>query len=141
MWRVELPPTAASTTPENITVTGLGSTVTLANVLFGDVWMCGGQSNMAVPLDETFEWFHPSVANDTDYPIHILEFPHITGLNTSTIHVQADSPIPWLNSTYDHLTSFSAVCYYFGKALHKRLAAGGRFFCVRVYMWRVRVCV
>ena len=37
MWRVELPPTPASTVPEDITVTGLGATATLSSVLFGDV--------------------------------------------------------------------------------------------------------
>ena len=87
MWRVELPPTPASTVPENITVEAAGTAVTLANVLFGDVWACGGQSNMAVPLDETFEWFNPDVSNDTDYPINVMAFPHVNGLNHSTIHV------------------------------------------------------
>ena len=111
MWRIELPPTAASSTPENITVTAGGTTLTLGNVLFGDVWMCGGQSNMAVPLDETFEWFHPDVANDTDYPINVMAFPHINGLNDSTIHVANDEPIPWLTSNYSNLTPFSAVWY------------------------------
>ena len=104
MWRVELPPTPASTVPENITVTGLGATATLGSVLFGDVWMCGGQSNMEVPLDETFEWFHPDVSNDTEYPIRVMVFPHVNGLNDSTIHVFDDSPIPWLNATYENLT-------------------------------------
>lgn len=87
MWRVELPPTPASTVPENITVEAAGTTVTLTNVLFGDVWACGGQSNMAVPLDETFEWFHPDICNDTDYPINVMAFPHVNGINYSTIHV------------------------------------------------------
>ena len=158
MWRVELPPTPASTSPGNITVTGLGATLTLANVLFGDVWMCGGvpaappaesptsprcsrltlphgimglclwragQSNMEVPLDETFEWFHRDVSNDTDYPIRTMVFPHVQGLNESTIHVNDDRPIPWLEANYDTLSTFSSVCYYFGKALHKRMAADG----------------
>ena len=125
MGRVELPPTPASSTPETITVTGLGGVATLANVLFGDVWMCGGQSNMEVPLDETFEWFHPDVSNDTDYPIRVMVFPHVEGRNDSTIHVADDAPIPWLNSTYENLNAFSSVCYYYGKALHKRMAAEG----------------
>ena len=97
------------------------------------VWACGGQSNMAVPLNQTFEWFHEDVANDTDYPIHVLAFPHVDGLNASTLHVGAarkpqhtmDAPIPWMTSTHANLTLFSAVCYYFGKALHKRMAAEG----------------
>ena len=135
MWRIELPPTPGSTAPENITVTGLGATVTLANVLFGDVWLCGGQSNVGVPLDETFEW--AGIANDTNYPIRVMNFPHVPGINTSTLHVGegafpdkqryagGDAPIPWLSSTYDNLSPFSAICYYFGRALHKRMAAEG----------------
>lgn len=121
MWRIELPATPASTSPENITVTADNTSMTLANVLFGDVWMCGGQSNMAVPLDETFEWFHQDVANDTDYPINVLEFPHVNGLNHSTIHVANDDTIPWLKSTYDNLTSFSAVWCGFSQTLWCRL--------------------
>jgi sialate O-acetylesterase len=39
--------------------------------------------------------------------------------------VQTDDPIPWLTSSYDSLTPFSAVCYYFGKALYKRMAEEG----------------
>lgn len=32
--------------PYNISATDLNTTVTLTDVLFGDVWLCGGQSNM-----------------------------------------------------------------------------------------------
>lgn len=70
MWRVELPPTPASTSPENITVTGLGATLTLANVLFGDVWMCGGvpaappaesPTSPRCPSPDTAAWHHGAV--------------------------------------------------------------------------------
>ena len=125
MWRVELPPTPASVVPETIAVTAAGTTLTLAGVRFGDVWACGGQSNMGVTLNETFEWFHPDVAKDIDYPIHLLKFPHVPGVDDPTIHVGRggrhdypprgyDDPLPWRNSTHSHLTVFSAVCYYFG---------------------------
>lgn len=59
MWRVELPPTPASSSPENITVTGLGATLTLANVLFGDVWMCGG-APAAFPAESPKSSRYPS---------------------------------------------------------------------------------
>ena len=85
-----------------------------------------GQSNMEVPLDETFEWYHREVSNDTDYPLRLMTFPHVNGLNDSTIHVNDDKPIPWLESNYENLNKFSSVCYYFGKALHKRMAADGQ---------------
>jgi sialate O-acetylesterase len=42
-----LPPTAASFAPVDIVATTAGGrTVRLRQVLFGDVWVCSGQSNM-----------------------------------------------------------------------------------------------
>lgn len=32
--------------PYNVTAATLGGRATLTDVLFGDVWLCGGQSNM-----------------------------------------------------------------------------------------------
>jgi hypothetical protein len=73
MWRVELPPTPASTSPENITVAGLGVTVTLANVLFGDIWMCGGTICCAAqpflqfprPCSRRYSCLRPRIVPDT----------------------------------------------------------------------------
>ena len=145
MWRVELPPTPTShrpsrTSPSPVWVrrrrsptcssatceASLPVTASFPWVFLRDCLrlhcsrMCGGQSNMGVPLDETFEWFHPEVcfaqvslhfaqilqtllhfitiflsqqvANDTDYPIRVMAFPHIAGLNASTIHVGIIGP-------------------------------------------------
>ena len=44
-WRVELPAMQAGG-PYTLTVSGPSKTVTLHNVLVGDVWVCSGQSNM-----------------------------------------------------------------------------------------------
>lgn len=52
VWRQKLPPTPATATPHTITVKAeSGETATLENVLFGDVFLCGGQSNS--------EWLPP----------------------------------------------------------------------------------
>ena len=51
-WRVTLPPTKADTqTAYTITATSqkYGS-IKIDDVLFGDVWLCSGQSNMVFPL-------------------------------------------------------------------------------------------
>jgi sialate O-acetylesterase len=42
-WRALLPATAASFTTHNITATSAGNTITLADVMFGEVWVCSGQ--------------------------------------------------------------------------------------------------
>ena len=49
-WRATLPPMAASATPRALTVRGAQATLTLENVLVGDVWLLGGQSNMEFEL-------------------------------------------------------------------------------------------
>ena len=47
VWKQTLPPTAASSTPRRITFSATtGENATMENVLFGDVYLCGGQSNM-----------------------------------------------------------------------------------------------
>lgn len=48
MWRVSLEPVEAGG-PYNVTAASNKETVTLTDVLFGDVWLCGGQSNMEFP--------------------------------------------------------------------------------------------
>lgn len=48
MWRVSLEPVEAGG-PYSVTAASHNETVTLTDVLFGDVWLCGGQSNMEFP--------------------------------------------------------------------------------------------
>ncbi len=49
-WRITLPAEAASAEPRRMTVQGSSDTLTLENVLIGDVWVLGGQSNMEFEL-------------------------------------------------------------------------------------------
>ena len=44
-WRASLPAQPASTSPVSITAKDGTSTVTLSDVLFGDVYVCSGQSS------------------------------------------------------------------------------------------------
>jgi len=49
-WRISLPPQQASTSPMIILASSGSSKIELKDVLFGDVWLCSGQSNMAFDL-------------------------------------------------------------------------------------------
>ena len=48
-WIAKLPPTHGGLTKYNITATdsSTGTIITLANIMFGDVWVCSGQPNMS----------------------------------------------------------------------------------------------
>lgn len=49
-WKIELPALKADKTPQSMTIKGKDKTVTLDNILVGDVWVMGGQSNMEHPI-------------------------------------------------------------------------------------------
>ena len=49
-WSVVLPPRGANVQPTTLAVEERGQTVTIGNVLVGDIWVCAGQSNMEFPL-------------------------------------------------------------------------------------------
>lgn len=49
-WSVELDPLAASAEGRDLVVTGKTGSVTLTDVLVGEVWLLGGQSNMSMPF-------------------------------------------------------------------------------------------
>ena len=50
-WQVTLQPIPANRVPQTMTVKGKSTTLTLENVLVGDVWILGGQSNMEFTTD------------------------------------------------------------------------------------------
>ncbi len=49
-WKVTFPAMKANSTPQKMTVQGKEKTLALENILIGDVWVLGGQSNMEEPL-------------------------------------------------------------------------------------------
>jgi len=49
-WKVTLDAMPVNTTPQKLTVKGKDKTLTLENILVGDVWVLGGQSNMEMSL-------------------------------------------------------------------------------------------
>jgi sialate O-acetylesterase len=67
-WQVTLRPVPANASPQVMTVRGKTSTLTLENVLVGDVWVLGGQSNMEFPI---------SNVDDGDLEIASANFPQI----------------------------------------------------------------
>ena len=52
-WKVELPAVPASSEPRTITVQGMSDKIELENILVGDVWLLGGQSNMEFEIHKT----------------------------------------------------------------------------------------
>jgi sialate O-acetylesterase len=77
-WKVALPPMKASSKPLEIIVKGKGKTIKLDNILVGDIWVLGGQSNMEHPICRT-EDGELEIASANYSNIRILTVPAQNG--------------------------------------------------------------
>jgi sialate O-acetylesterase len=112
-WRVELPPQPAGG-PLTLTVTG-GNTLTVNDVLIGEVWLCSGQSNM--------EWVVQGSTNAAA-EIQAANFPqirHIQIPKRPSPIPQADVSAPWRVCSPETVGSFTAVGYFMARQLHQEL--------------------
>ena len=114
-WKVafkELPPRQ----PLEMTVQGSsGSTLTLKNILVGEVWVASGQSNMELPV---------KVAKEAKREIAAADYPNIrlfTVVKKKAAEPQTDCKGKWVECGPKTVGDFSAVAYYFGRQLYRDL--------------------
>ena len=102
---------------------GTGGSVRIDDVLVGDVWVCGGQSNMAWTMRGS---------RDADIEIDSADTPQVRYLrvpNVARAEPQADFPVEspthkvgnWRLCTPEQVEDCTAVGYYFARRLHRRL--------------------
>jgi sialate O-acetylesterase len=105
--------------PFTLTVKGT-QTVTLNDVLVGDVWLASGQSNMEMGITQVND-AQGEVAH-ADYPrIRLFQVPKVAATSPRTT-VNAR----WLVCNPTNIAAggwggFSAVAYFFGRRLHREL--------------------
>jgi sialate O-acetylesterase len=112
-WAVKLP---ARNKPGSVEVTIVGkNSVTLTDVLVGDVWLCAGQSNMEWPVSASLN--HQEEVAEAKYPS--IRFFKV---ERSTARVpQDDNAGQWVECSPETIGGMSAVGYFFGRELHRRL--------------------
>lgn len=112
-WLVSLAPLKPGG-PFTMTITGK-NTLTIDNVLVGEIWVCSGQSNMEMGLGACDHAAEDSAA--ANYPkIRLLTVPHkIAETPQRDVHAR------WVECSPKTVGGFSGVAYYFGRDLHQRL--------------------
>lgn len=114
LWMATFEPARASFRPTWITASSDAMTITVRNVLIGEIWVCAGQSNMG--------W---SNFNRKGREVASADFP---GLRYVAWHDSWYQPrddvrnnIQWLECSPETAQRFSAVPYLFGMFLHRYL--------------------
>jgi len=114
--------TTLSKKSQNIHLSSSESNIKLNNILFGEVWVCSGQSNMRQPLkgytgQPVFEG-NKAIVNATNDNIRLFSI------------VEKGSPIPldsiqdgkyWDIASPASVKDFSAIAYFYGEQLQKIL--------------------
>lgn len=129
-WKAFLHPTAAGgnyTITVNCTADCGGDPkywgAAISNVTFGDVWHCSGQSNMWLPLGNSFH------RNDTLKSITEGKYHNMRGMIGNSGRGNSVVSNPWMTAlaaasakmSADHQTGglmdFGAACWYFGQTI------------------------
>ncbi|OAM88037.1 sialate O-acetylesterase [Termitidicoccus mucosus] len=114
-WSVTLSPMRASSTPAELVAKGK-NTVTARNILVGEVWLCSGQSNMAMTVNRTLD-ADAEIAGAASYPL----IRHFKTKLTSAALPCDDAEGAWEVAGPSTAGGFSAAAYYFGRELFKAL--------------------
>jgi len=126
-WEVFLPPLKADNKGRKLRVSGPGGDLVFNNVVVGDIWICGGQSNMEDPISGVYHGdaevasahfplirfftmpFRPSPEPEKD-------FQRIDEYNAWT--KQTEKKGWWFPCSPETVKKFSAIGYIFGRRLH-----------------------
>lgn len=85
---------------------------TVKDLIFGDIWLCGGQSNMEWPLEDTDN--AAAEIKAANYPnIRQFKVPHLWAAQPQMQIVGG----PWRAAKAPYVRDFSAVGYYFAQAI------------------------
>ena len=141
LWRVVLPAVTASSNSYTIAASqGANASASISDILFGEVWVCSGQSNMAFLVENAFGGptlvqdanNHPAIRLFTTRKLTASSPLQELGQDTSGGRWTRGVELPWSRASNtsisddgkrgdqddDNWLYMSAVCYLFGKSIH-----------------------
>jgi sialate O-acetylesterase len=119
-WQVKIKTTDAGG-PYEIGIQTPDTSITISNVLLGEVWICSGQSNMEMPLKG---WPPNDTINNSAKEIEEANYPQIrlfTFPRNITLDPSDSCMGSWSECSTQTAGSFSATAYFFGKKLYNEL--------------------
>jgi sialate O-acetylesterase len=114
-WSVRLAPVPASAEGADLVVSGT-STVTLHDVVVGEVWLASGQSNIEWPLNFARDGKTAVAAANSPLVRHLKVEKTPSDLPVATVKTSG-----WQTATPETAGNFSAIGYFFAQALAAQL--------------------
>ena len=112
-WLIKLPKTPAGG-PYTIDIKA-SNEIHLTNVLFGDVWLCSGQSNMVLNMERVKEKYPDEIASVNFPEIRNFFIPTIS--DVSKVHDDLP-PGKWVEANPANVLTFGAASYFFAKEIY-----------------------
>jgi len=126
-WKVTLPAMEASSKPATMIIKSNDGTIKLDNILIGDIWIAGGQSNMEFRISGV-EGGDLEVASANFPQIRLLGIPQIFGSELkknfpraeefSRISGRTTTAGDWHICTPETVGGFSAIAYIMARRIH-----------------------
>ncbi|MDP7010404.1 MAG: sialate O-acetylesterase, partial [Verrucomicrobiota bacterium] len=122
-WTLQLDKLSTSFKGRELVITSGTEKITLTDILVGEVWVCGGQSNMEWSLrasrDSDLE-----VASANSPHIRFIRLPHIarpTAQEDFQVTNETKGEGNWRQAIPEQVENCTAVGYYFAQRLSRRL--------------------
>ncbi|WP_298537094.1 sialate O-acetylesterase [uncultured Algibacter sp.] len=120
-WLVETK-TTNSKKAQNILIKGENSKIELKNILFGEVWLCSGQSNMQQPVKgysgQPSYGSLMAIAKSANSNLRLFNVDRVPS-KVPLMDIEKYSG--WIEASPESVPDFSAVAYYYGKQLQEIL--------------------
>lgn len=114
-WQVELEALVVGG-PYEMHITKGSDKVQIKDILVGDVWLCGGQSNMELPIARVMERYRDEVSAYENPQIRMFRVPMAYDFNRKHEDYEIGK---WQKLDKENVEDFTAAGYFFAKALYK----------------------
>jgi sialate O-acetylesterase len=120
-WRVEVK-TTNSKELQSLKIKGKATDISLTDILFGEVWLCSGQSNMQQPIKgfEGQPTFGSAMATAKSANPNLRLFT-VDRVGAKMPMKNVEKYTAWQKASPENVPDFSAVAYFFGQQLQEIL--------------------
>jgi len=125
VWRVDLPAMKADATPRDLVISSAGDRLVYTNAVVGEVWLCGGQSNMTFAM-----WPTPSIGQHAGrerngyYDLMLTQEPDVRGVQMNTCWAaepKDHARLNWFSFTNGQGGGFSGAAWHYAMRLYRSL--------------------